>query len=151
MLFSGRFNHHRRPNYDKFPQRGFLVGLSLFPTLLHLEYSDLQAALQIFQNLRVRNQTGTLYFGFTHLRERQNGSTTKMSQSRQESGQIYSSLNLISLFAGEIQPFNANGSPYCTTALHMAFQFKSRYSNLNTAKEYVRCEIAVCWYVNVQL
>ena len=38
------FNHHRRPNYDKFPQRGFLVGLSLFPTLLHLEYSDLQAA-----------------------------------------------------------------------------------------------------------
>ena len=57
-----------------------------------------------------------------------------MSQIRQESEQIYSSLNLISLFAGEIQPFNANGSPYCTTALHMAFQFKSRHSNLNTQR-----------------
>ena len=38
----------------------------------------------------------------SHLRERQNWSTTKMSQIRQESGQIYSSLNLISLFAVEI-------------------------------------------------
>ena len=44
------------------------------------------------QNLGIRNQTGTLYFAFTHLRERQNWSTTKMSQIRQQSGQIYSSL-----------------------------------------------------------
>ena len=30
------------------------------------------------QNLGIRNQSGTLYFGFTHLHERQNGSTTKL-------------------------------------------------------------------------
>ena len=55
-----------------------------------------------------------------------------MSQIRQQSGQIYSSLIKLNPFVCRRNCLSiADGGPYCTTALHMAFQFKSRYSNLN--------------------
>ena len=125
------------PNYDKFPQRSFLVGLSLHQRIFfgihkyfriyYILYSDLQTAFTHISSSENIRQSVAKYIVFTFdsrfkilgyatkpglfisdssiFRERQNGSTTKMSQIRQQSGPIYSSLNLTRLFAGEILAF----------------------------------------------
>lgn len=130
-------NHHRMPNYDKFPQLSFLVGLSLHQRIFfrihkyfriyYILYWDLQTAFTHINSSRNIRQSVAKYIVFTFdsgfkilgyatkpglfisdsliFRERQHGSTTKMSQIGQESGQICSSLNLTRLFAGEILAF----------------------------------------------